>query len=128
MSKKSYKELQEEAAALGLKHVGVSYEDLEQSIAEAKGNAPKPKPKSDASIEEQVLELGRKTADRLNSERKERVIIAKDPLNKDDNYVVVGINGYNYQIEREKPVELPISVIRLLEQSHSPSYNVRLAR
>jgi pyocin large subunit-like protein len=44
----SYKDLQSKAKELGIKHVGVSAEDLEKAIAEVEGS-PKTSPKKNAT-------------------------------------------------------------------------------
>ncbi len=77
----------------------------------------------DASIEKQVAAIGRKTAEALKKEKQIKVQIPVDPLNKKVKYCVVGINGWNLQIAREKPVLLPESVVDLLAQGgYNPTY------
>ncbi len=69
-----------------------------------------------ASIDKQVTQIGRATAKKLKEYPTEKVLIPKDRLNKDDGYAVVGINGWNFQIQKDTPVVLPAPVVTLLEQ------------
>lgn len=66
-------------------------------------------------IEAQVTAIARKTAEELKTFPKEKVMIPKDKLNPQDSYAVVGINGWNLQIQRGVPVLLPVPVVELLE-------------
>lgn len=68
----------------------------------------------DATIEKQVTHLGRATAQKLRKEEKELVMIPIDKLNPKDTEVLVGINGWNFQIMRGQPVLLPVPVVDLL--------------
>lgn len=76
----------------------------------------------DESIAKQVSRMGRLTAEKLQNSPKEKVLIPKDKLNEHDEYVVVGINGWNLQIQRGTPVILPRQVVDLLAQGgYSPT-------
>jgi len=67
------------------------------------------------SLDRQVTNLGRRTAEQFKKYPKRKVVIPKDPLNPKDEYgVVVGVNGWTFNIPRGKPVELPDPVIDLL--------------
>lgn len=66
-------------------------------------------------IEAQVTAIARKTAEELKKFPKEKVMIPADKLNPQDTYAVVGINGWNLQIQRGVPVLLPVPVVELLE-------------
>ena len=66
-------------------------------------------------IEAQVTAIARKTAEELKTFPKEKVMIPADKLNTQDTYAVVGINGWNLQIQRGVPVLLPVPVVELLE-------------
>lgn len=79
----------------------------------------------DKTIEAQVTQLGRATAEKLKGFPKEKVLIPIDKLNKDDKYAIVGINGWNFQIERGKPVLLPEPVVVLLENGGYQPTRVR---
>jgi hypothetical protein len=73
-------------------------------------------------IEAQVTAIARKTAEELKTFPKEKVMIPKDKLNPQDSYAVVGINGWNLQIQRGVPVVLPVPVVELLEDGgYSPT-------
>ena len=71
----------------------------------------------DESVAKQVSRMGRQTAEKLRNSPKEKVLIPKDKLNMNDEYVVVGINGWNLQIQRGVPVILPRQVVNLLAQA-----------
>ena len=76
----------------------------------------------DESIAKQVSRMGRLTAEKLRNSPNEKVLIPKDKLNMHDEYVVVGINGWNLQIQRGVPVILPRQVVDLLAQGgYSPT-------
>lgn len=72
--------------------------------------------KLDASIEKQVTSLGKAMAEKLRTYPQEKVMIPVDKLNKSDSFVVVGLNGFNIQIQRGKTVSLPRPVVDLLIQ------------
>lgn len=46
-----------------------------------------------------------------------RIKIPVDPLNKEDSFIPVGINGYIYQIKRGVAVEVPQTVAGILEDA-----------
>jgi hypothetical protein len=69
------------------------------------------------SLERQVTALGRKTAERLRKRPKIKTLIPKDKLNPNDEYVVVGINGWNFQIKRDTWLMLPAPVVNLLQEA-----------
>lgn len=69
----------------------------------------------DSTLEKQVTQLGRKTAELLRQGKKVMAFIPVDKLNRDDKSVVVGINGWNFQIQREQWVNLPVPVVELLQ-------------
>lgn len=48
---------------------------------------------------------------------KVKVTIPKDPVNKNDSFVPVSINGYIYQIKRGEEVEVPKEVARILKEA-----------
>lgn len=138
MADKTYRELQQEAKALGIKSVGVAADVLEKMIDEAKESgvvpdetrqAPEPQEEPDGhldpSIERQVRQLGRETAEKLRQCPSERIIVPIDPLNENDKEAVVSINGWVVQIQRDQPVTLPVPMIELLERG---GYNPRRAR
>ncbi len=66
------------------------------------------------SLDGQLTALGRKTAELLKQCPKHKVVIPFKELNPDDDFVVVGINGWNLQIKRGVPVMLPDEVIHAL--------------
>lgn len=66
------------------------------------------------SIEKQLSQLGKKTAELLKARPQEKVLVPIDKLNKYDEFVVVGINGWNLQIQKGVPVMLPDCVVDLL--------------
>ena len=74
------------------------------------------------SIDSQVTQLGKNTAKQLAKQKKYKVVIPKDKLNPKDNFVVVGINGWNFQIMRDTPVLVPEAVYTLLvEGGYGPT-------
>ena len=50
-------------------------------------------------------------------EEKVKIVIPKDPINKNDSFVPVAINGYIYQIKRGETVEVPKEVARILKEA-----------
>ena len=79
----------------------------------------------DSALEAQITQMGKRTAEALRRHRQEKVIIPADPLNKHDQFVTVGINGWVFRIQRETPVVLPEPVVDLLEQG---GYNPKRVR
>jgi len=79
----------------------------------------------DATIEQQVTQLGRSTAEVLRKSPKEKIMIPVDKLNEHDSYVLVGINGWNFQIQRGVPVVLPVQVVDLLADAGYAPTRVR---
>ena len=76
----------------------------------------------DLSIERQVTQLGIATAEKLRKSTKDKVMVPVDKMNKEDQFVLVGINGWNFQIQRGVPVILPEEVIDLLlEGGYNPT-------
>ncbi len=76
-----------------------------------------------ASIEEkkemtdaEMDAVAKSTGSILSGEPKVKIKIPRDPLNKDNTAVPVGINGYFYNIRRGETVEVPESVANLLER------------
>ena len=59
----------------------------------------------------------KKTEKALKEEPKVKIRLPKDPLNKGNTHVPVVVNGYAYQIERGKDVEVPETVRDILEDS-----------
>ena len=75
------------------------------------------------SIESDLNNHATKTAEELKTFPKEKVMIPKDKLNPQDSYAVVGINGWNLQIQRGVPVVLPVPVVELLEDGgYNPTH------
>jgi len=76
----------------------------------------------DASLEAQITQLGRQTAEALRKEQQVETLIPIDPLNKHDKIVWVCINGWPLRIQRNVWVKLPASVVDLLENAgYNPS-------
>lgn len=67
--------------------------------------------------EKQMEEVMKDTKALLDEQKKVTVIIPVDSLNKQDKHVSVCINGYIYQIERGKQVEIPEGVALILTES-----------
>ncbi len=61
------------------------------------------------SLNQQVTGLGRRTAEKLKGEEKIKLMVPKNELMPDDEFVVVGINGWVTQIRRGEPVMVPKS-------------------
>ncbi len=67
------------------------------------------------SLDRQITNLGRKTAEKFKEYPRRKVVIPVDPLNPKDEYgVPVAVNGWTYNIPRGKPVYLPDPIIDLL--------------
>ena len=49
--------------------------------------------------------------------KKVKVIIPTDPINDEETFVPVVINGYIYQIKRGEEVEVPKEVARILKEA-----------
>lgn len=76
----------------------------------------------DETLEAQVTQLGRQTAEALKKEKQVETLIPPDPLNKHDKVVDVCINGWNFRILRNHWVKLPASVVDLLANAgYNPS-------
>lgn len=69
------------------------------------------------SLDGQLTALGRATAEKLNALPKHKVVVPHKELNPDDDFVVVGTNGWNTQIKRGEPVLLPDELIDRLSKS-----------
>lgn len=70
-----------------------------------------------ALTEEEMERQAKETGTILAGEPKVRVKIPADPLNKGEQTVPVGINGYFYYIRRGETVEVPQTVADLLERA-----------
>ena len=80
----------------------------------------------DGTIAKQVTQMGRATAEKLKKEKMYRVQIPVSELNKHDQQVVVGINGWNFQIKKGVPVTLPEPVVQLLQDAgYNPTFLLR---
>lgn len=74
------------------------------------------------SLDGQLTQLGRETAKKLDDYPKYKVVIPIKELAPDDKFVVVGTNGWNTQILRDKPVMLPDVIIdRLAKAGENPT-------
>lgn len=58
--------------------------------------------------------------DELNAQKKVKITIPSTELERDP--VVVGINGYVFQIKRDEPVEVPQSVLNVLNDAKMTIY------
>ncbi len=52
-----------------------------------------------------------------NRQKKETILIPVDKQNKDDEVVPVCVNGYIYQVQRGKKVEVPVVVAEILRNA-----------
>jgi hypothetical protein len=57
---------------------------------------------------------------RLDAQPKYKIMVPSTELDRED--VKVGICGYTYQIQRDKPVSVPESVVKVLQQAVVTSY------
>lgn len=64
------------------------------------------------------------TKEMLNRDKK--YIVTINSTEKDKGAVKVGINGYIYNIPRDKPVTVPYSVVKALEEAKIKEYHVKL--
>lgn len=58
------------------------------------------------------------TLEQLKAEGTQKIVVLPDQLNKNETHITVGINGCNFRIKRGVPVEVPLAVIEVLEQSN----------
>ena len=75
--------------------------------------APIHKPDESASIIVRTMET-------LRAQQKVKIIIPSTEFEKDP--VVVGLNGYVYQIKRDEAVEVPTSILGVLLEAKITSY------
>jgi len=98
----------------------VEHDDLKEGFVAESDPSSKVKHSADAykqeaedllakSLNQQVTALGRKTAEKLKDEKKIKLMVPKNELMPDDEFVVVGINGWVTQIRRGEPVMVPES-------------------
>ena len=71
---------------------------------------------SNAELDKMIKNAG----EGLKKQKKVKIVIPVDNMNPEDKYVPVGINGYNFQIERGKEVEVPVEVARILTRAVPP--------
>lgn len=71
---------------------------------------------SNADLDRMIRNAG----EGLKKQKKVKIVIPIDNMNPEDKYVPVGINGYNFQIERGKEVEVPVEVARILTRAVPP--------
>ena len=64
-----------------------------------------------------AAETEKKSAAPVKKQEKVKIVIPKDPINKNDSFVPVAINGYIYQIKRGETVEVPKEVARILKEA-----------
>ena len=62
----------------------------------------------------------RQVKDQLDAQKKYKILIPSTELDRED--VKVGVSGYVYQIQRDKPVDVPESVVKILQQAITVSY------
>lgn len=91
-------------------------EALKKRVAELE--AAKPSEVPDAP--ESMILLTQKTREELSGQKKVKVRIPSTETDKDP--VVVGINGYVYQIKRDEVVEVPASVAQVLDDAKLTLY------
>lgn len=65
--------------------------------------------------------IASKTRDSLHGERKKRIVIPSTEREKTD--VPVAVNGYTVLIQRDKEVEVPLSIIEALDNSTMTIYD-----
>ena len=58
--------------------------------------------------------------------REKRIILTINSTEKDKGAVFVGINGHAYNIPRDKPVEVPESVVAALKEAKIKEYHIKL--
>lgn len=85
----------------------------EQEIVNEESKVEETKAISKAEIDK----IAKNTGKALKKEKQVEIKIPKDPLNKNDEYVPVCINGYIYQIKRGEKVEVPEAVRDILEEA-----------
>ncbi|NMA75600.1 MAG: hypothetical protein GX963_15930 [Bacteroidales bacterium] len=66
------------------------------------------------SLDQQISSVARATGKKLNAMPKDNIVVPIDKLNKNDQYVELGINGYNFRVQRGVKVALPRAVVDLL--------------
>jgi|GEM_PF-1866510 len=58
--------------------------------------------------------------DELDAQKKYKIMIPSSELDRED--IKIGICGYTYVIQRDKPVAVPESVLRVLQEAVSTSF------
>ncbi len=103
-----------------------------QTVNENTGAAPLPakNPFSEEEAKEVVKKkpglrsddpgITTKTRDELHKQRMVRIIIDSTREEKED--VPVSVNGHSYLIKRDKEVELPLSVLEVLDNAEMTDY------
>lgn len=67
--------------------------------------------------DKELDDITKKTGDKLRETDKVKIKIPVDKMNKQEDTVVVGINGFNYLIKKGETVEVPQEVARILEEA-----------
>lgn len=86
---------------------------LGEAKEDVKGAANLPKVDDGADNTKQVKA-------QLDAQKKYKILIPSTELDRED--VKVGVCGYVYQIQRDKPVSIPESVLKVLQQAIVTSY------
>lgn len=79
-------------------------------------NTTKNTRKTKGMTEAQMDKITEKTGNALANEDKIEIKIPKSEL-KGDNVIEIGVNGYNYLIQRGEKVKVPKTVAEILEQA-----------
>ena len=80
------------------------------------------------SLNKQVTSMGRKTGEKLNDEKKykkHKILIPESQFAKNEEFILVGTNGWNMQIKRGVPAMVPDEILTRLSRS---GYNPTLVR
>ncbi len=85
----------------------------EEKMAQEQLNAPKRKRPDEPSAEE----IEKATTAQMKGERRVRIRIASGSLPHERGPVSVGVNGVAYQIPRDKDVDVPVSVLKVLQNA-----------
>ncbi|KAF0218794.1 MAG: hypothetical protein FD174_2577 [Geobacteraceae bacterium] len=88
------------------------------TIPSASPAPPRQKEVSEAEAESRLLDETKKI---LDSQPKVKILIASTETQKDD--VTVSIQGYTYLIQRDKEVEVPQSVAKVLQDAILTAYS-----
>lgn len=79
---------------------------------------------NEADGEQKVRELEKSTLQQLKEMEQVSIHIPHDPINEDDNTVIVGVNGVFWPIPRGKETKVPLAVKQVYDDSYARTREV----